>query len=86
MKKQNIDIFVLIVMSVVLFGCKQEQKTGQQEVAEEEAECEVVNRVGIYALPVIMKWITPKTWWHILILFAGKVLMWLRTLMKRKIP
>ena len=51
MKKQNIDIFVLIVMSVVLFGCKQEQKTGQQEVAEEEAECEVVNRVGIYALP-----------------------------------
>ena len=51
MKKQYIVIFVLIVMLVVLFGCKQEQKTGQQEGAEEETECEVVNRVGIYALP-----------------------------------
>ena len=51
MKKQFIVIFVLIVMLVVLFGCKQKQKTGQQEGAEEETECEVVNRVGIYALP-----------------------------------
>lgn len=51
MKKLNIGFFVLIVMSMILYGCKQEQKAGQQEGTEEEIEGDVVNREGIYSLP-----------------------------------
>lgn len=49
--KKDIGFFVLIVILMVLFGCKQGQKTEQQECTEEDTEVEVVSREGICLLP-----------------------------------
>jgi len=50
MKKLNIVYLVLFVLLMTLYGCKQEQKTEQQERTEVDSDSEVI-REGIYALP-----------------------------------
>ena len=53
MKEMNNRFLLLIVMAMVLCGCKQVQRAEQLKGNEEEAEGEAVNvnREGIYALP-----------------------------------
>ena len=88
MKEMNNRFLLLIVMAMVLCGCKQVQRAEQLKGNEEEAEGEAdnVNREGIYALPGDYNVDFPMTWWHTLIRFAGKGRMWLRIPMKRKTP